>query len=243
MNWNIGNLLPAAAARFGTKTALVFEDRSFTFRELDRLSSRFAGALQSLGVEAGHRVSIYSPNCWEWIVSYYGVLKVAAVINPITVMLTSEEVACVTHDCGARAIVSSGDKGPELVVCCANTSIQHIVLFGGPEYAGTRRFEDLIANAADGFNAVQVDPDALATIGYTSGTTGHPKGAMLSHRNVLSSPAMTATTHRRTDSDTVVTALPCSHVYGKFVMNAAMWFGITLVLIRKFSEYDVFRAM
>src|SRR5258708_30167041 len=61
MNWNIGNLLPAAAARFGTKTALVFEDRAFTFRELDRLSSRFAGALQSLGVEACDRVYLSSP--------------------------------------------------------------------------------------------------------------------------------------------------------------------------------------
>src|SRR5258708_9450139 len=243
LNWNSGNSLPAAATRFGTKAALVFEDRAFPFRELDRLSSRFAGALQSLGVEAGDRVSLYSPNCWEWIVCYYGVLKVAAGINPINVMLTPEEGAYVTHDCGAKAIVSSGDKGPELGVCCANPSIQHMGLLGGTEKAETGLFEDLIANAADGFNAVQVDPDALATIGYTSGTTGHPKGAMLSHRNVLASTAMTATMHRRTDSDTVVTALPCSHVYGNVVMNSAMWFGMTLVLIRKFSEYEVFRAI
>src|SRR5258708_14263871 len=71
MNWNIGNLLPAAAARFGTKTALVFEDRAFTFRELDRLSSRFAGALQSLGVEAGDPVPPYLPHCRGWVVCYY----------------------------------------------------------------------------------------------------------------------------------------------------------------------------
>jgi long-chain acyl-CoA synthetase len=243
MIWNIGNLLPAAAARFGPKTALVTEGRSFSFLELDRLSSRFAGALRTLGVDVGDRVSLYSPNCWEWVVSYYGILKSGAVVNPINVMLTPEEVAYVTNDCGAKAIISSSDRGASLAARGAEMCVRNIILFGDVPCAGTLRFEDLIATAADVFSAVQVEPDSLSTIGYTSGTTGHPKGAMLSHRNVLTSTAMTATMHSRTDSDVVVTALPCSHVYGNVVMNAAFWFGMTLVLIKKFSEHEVLDAI
>jgi len=77
-------VLPFAAARFGNKRALVFNDRSFTFTELDALSSALAASLRKLGVEPGDRVTLYAPNSWEWIVSYYGALKTGAVINPIT---------------------------------------------------------------------------------------------------------------------------------------------------------------
>jgi long-chain acyl-CoA synthetase len=243
MKWSIGNLLPHAAARFGEKAALVFEGQTFSFHELDRLSSRVAGGLQSLGVVAGDRVSLYSSNCWEWIVSYYGILKLGAVVNPINVMMTPEEVIFIANDCGAKAIFAASEKGAALVGCRAATPLKNIVLFGAGAVDGAARFDDVLAAGSENFAAADVDPDSLATIGYTSGTTGHPKGAMLSHRNVLTSTAMTATMHVRTQADTVVTALPCSHVYGNVVMNAAFWYGMTLVLIRKFSEQDALASI
>lgn len=242
MKWSIGNILSHAAARFGDKTALVYEGRRFSFKELDLLSNRLAHGLSSRGVSIGDRVSLYSPNCWEWIVSYYGILKLGAVVNPINVMLTPEEVAYVTNDCGAKAIISSEDKVAELVALRSRTPIESIVHFGDADIEGALRFRDVITHEKS-FVSVQVDPDSLSTIGYTSGTTGHPKGAMLSHRNVLTSTAMTAVMHVRTDADTVVSALPCSHVYGNVVMNAAFWYGMTLVLIKKFNEHDVLEAI
>ena len=104
---SLGEVLPHAARRFGDRTALVIEGRSFSFRELDDLSSALAASLARLGVRPGDRVTLYAPNSWEWIVSYYGALKTGAVINPINVMLTPAEVAYVTKDCGATALIGS----------------------------------------------------------------------------------------------------------------------------------------
>ncbi|HSW22825.1 MAG TPA: AMP-binding protein, partial [Burkholderiaceae bacterium] len=100
---SLGEVLPNAARRFGDKAALVVGERTFSFRQLDQLSSTLAAHLAKLGVRPGDRVTLYAPNSWEWIVSYYGALKAGAVINPINVMLTPAEVAYVTRDCGAKA--------------------------------------------------------------------------------------------------------------------------------------------
>ena len=105
-----GEVLPKAARRFGDKTALVIEGRSFSFRDLDELSDALAGNLVKLGVKPGDRVTLYAPNSWEWIVSYYGALKTVVVINPVNVMLTPAEVAYVTKDCGAKVLIGSPEK-------------------------------------------------------------------------------------------------------------------------------------
>ena len=223
----LGEVLPSAARRFGDKVALAIGDRTFTFRQLDQLSSTLAASLVKLGIRPGDRVTLYAPNSWEWLVSYYGALKTGAVINPINVMLTPAEVAFVTKDCGAKALIGSPEKiKPALD---AGVSDLATVVFGREAIAGTTAFEELIAQPAE-FEVVPVKPDALSTIGYTSGTTGHPKGAMQSHRAVLLNGAMTAQLHLKSALDTVVTALPCPHVYGNVVFNGAMLYGLKLVL-------------
>ena len=111
----IGDVLPVAARRFGEKTALVLEDRSFTFADLEQRSNRVASGLASLGVRPGDRVTLYGPNCWEWVVAYYAIAKTGAVVNPISAMLTPEEVRYVVADSGARVVVTSVDKGLPLL--------------------------------------------------------------------------------------------------------------------------------
>src|SRR6187402_1049713 len=102
----LGQILPEAARRFGDKTALVVEGATFGFAELDALSSRVAHGLVSVGVAPGDRVTLYGPNCWEWVVAYYAIAKTGAVVNPISSMLTSEEVGYVVRDSGARVLVT-----------------------------------------------------------------------------------------------------------------------------------------
>jgi long-chain acyl-CoA synthetase len=210
---SLGEVLPHAARRFGDKTALVLEGQSFSFRDLDRLASALAGNLVKLGVKPGDRVTLYAPNSWEWIVSYYGALKTGAVINPVNVMLTPAEVAYVTKDCGAK------------------------ILIGSPE-----KIAPALAAGVTGLT-VAVDPKALSTIGYTSGTTGHPKGAMQSHRAVILNAAMTAQLHAKSSLDTVVTALPCPHVYGNVVFNGAMFYGLKLVMHPRFDAPDILTSI
>lgn len=241
---SIGQILPHAAASFGDDVALVFGDREFSFRELDELSSRLASGLTRLGVGQGDIVTIYSANRWEWVVSYYGVLKLGAVANPINVMLTPSEVEFVVTDCGARAILASGEKGVPVLGVRERSDVAEVILFDDPAVAdGARSFREVLESGTPDFVPAEVSPDQLSTICYTSGTTGHPKGAMQSHRAVILNSAMTALMHVRTRGDVVVTALPCPHVYGNVVMNAAMMYGMTLVLHATFVEAEVLASI
>jgi len=236
---SLGEILPAAARRFGERTALVFGEREFSFRELDGLSNALARNLVALGVSPGDRVTLYAPNSWEWIVSYYGALKVGAVINPVNAMLTPKEIAYVVKDCGAKALIGSADKiAPALAAGVADITT---IVFG-EVIAGAVPFDELIAKPAS-FDPVSVEPNATSTIGYTSGTTGHPKGAMQSHRAVMLSSAMTAQMHARTPLDIVVSALPCPHVYGNVIFNSAMLCGMKLVLHPRFDPVECLAAI
>ena len=230
----LGEILPRAAALFGDKTALIIENRSYTYSALESLTNRFANGLRGLGVQPGDCVSIYSGNALEWIVSYHAALKCGAVVNPINVMLTPDEVRFVTSDCGASIIVAPQDKADPLLSLKSDTPLEHVVVFGG-RIAGAQSFDDLVLRGQEEFVPVSRSPSDPSTIAYTSGTTGHPKGAMLSHRAVVLNSAMTANVHARTSADTVVTALPCAHVYGNVVMNGALLTGMTLVLMPRFD--------
>ena len=239
----LAEVLPVGAQKYGSKAALVCGKRSFSFRELCNLSGQLANALQGLGVGPGDRVTLYSQNCWEWIISYYAVSRLGAVINPINVMLTADEVLFVVKDCGARAILASQDKGEALLDMQGDSPLQHVILFSDQVPAGAHSFSDLLKRSKPECDIVEVAPESLSTIGYTSGTTGHPKGAMLTHRNVLLNSALTANMHVRTAADTVVTPLPCAHVYGNVVMNGAFLCGMTLVLLERFNDAEVLDAI
>src|SRR5215469_18145906 len=107
MTQTLGEIMPNAARRYGDRTALIVNGRTFSYRELDRLSNCIANGLAAANVQPGDRVSLYGPNCWEWIVAYYGIVKTGAVVNPINVMLTPEEVRFVVEDSGAKAVIAS----------------------------------------------------------------------------------------------------------------------------------------
>ena len=229
-----------AAKKFGDRTALVIGERKFSFRELDRLSGALAQNLVKLGVKPGDRVTLYSPNSWEWIVSYYGALKAGAIINPINVMLTPPEVAYVTRDCAAKVLIGSREMIAPVVA--AGVSGLTNVVFGSGVAEDMIPFDSLLAGPF-GFEPVKVAPNATCTIGYTSGTTGHPKGAMQSHRAVATNVAMTAQMHLKTDRDVVVSALPCPHVYGNVVFQAGMLCGCTLVMHARFDAAEILASI
>ena len=237
--------IPAEAARcYGDRTALIVPDRELTFNELEALTNRCANALVALGVQPGDRVTLYSGNCWEWIVSYYGALKAGAVINPINVMLTPGEVEFVANDCGASVVIASHEKALSLAGVKEKSDVRELIAFGQSEVPeGMLSFNEILAANDDTFEIGDIDSGSLSTIGYTSGTTGHPKGACLSHHNILLNVAMTALMHQRGERDTVVTALPCPHVYGNVVMSGAIQNGMTLVLHPAFEEQAIMQSI
>lgn len=240
---SVGALIRESAKRFGNKTALVFEDRSWSFLQLDEASSKVASALQARGCSAGDTISLYSPNCSEWVISYYAIMKLGGIVNPLNLMLTPEEAAYAMNDCGAVAVLGSDDRIAGLARVQAGTKLRLCVAYGGNTPENGVSFQTLLDSPVGNFPVPGIANDQPCTVGYTSGTTGHPKGAVLTHQAILMNTAMTATMHVRTAADTVVSALPCSHVYGNIVMNGAIAYGMTLVLHKIFDADLVLQSI
>ena len=138
--------------------ALIFNGVEFTYNRLNDLSAKLANGLKGLGVEPGDRVTLYSQNCWEWIIGYYAVLRLGAVINPINVMLTPDEVVYVTKDCGAKVLLASVDKGTPIIARQSETPLQHIILFGHELPAGAVSFNQLISENDSNLPELDIDP-------------------------------------------------------------------------------------
>ena len=136
-----------------TRTALLVGDRSFSFDDLEALSNRAANGLVAAGVQPGDRVALYGPNCWEWLVAYYGIAKTGAVVIPVNVMLTPDEVRYVVEDSGARAVVASPDKGEPLLDLRGTGNLQDVVLWGDEIPTGATAFADWLSHGRAGVRA------------------------------------------------------------------------------------------
>ncbi|WLH14823.1 AMP-binding protein [Pseudomonas hefeiensis] len=245
MQTSIGALVTQAAKQFGNKTAVIFEGRLLSFADIDLMSTKVATHLESLGVQRDQVVALYSQNCPEWIIAYYAILKIGAVVSPLNLMLTGSEAAFALADCKAVAVFATADKLSSLQEHVSSTQLTHLISIGESSTQGALSFSTLIGDTAtlNDYPVAGLSPESISTIGYTSGTTGHPKGAVLTHANILMNVAMTATMHVRTESDTTVSALPLSHVYGNVVMNAAIAYGTTLVLHKSFDAEAVLTSI
>jgi long-chain acyl-CoA synthetase len=239
----LGQLLPEAARRYGDKTALIADGRNLSFNALDAQSSAFANGLVAAGIAPGDTVTLYGPNSWQWMVAYYAIAKTGAVVNPVNTLLTPEEVQYIVKDCGARAVVASQDKAGPLMDMKADTGLSQVVIWGDKAPAGTTPFDTWLKDGKSSFSPRPRAPKDTGAICYTSGTTGHPKGAVQSMRSIIATAQGTALMHTRTSADIIVSPLPNPHVYGSCVFNASVMAGATLVLLARFSEEGVLDAI
>ena len=223
----IGTAASAGAARWATVEAFRLPSRSLTFEGLDALAGRLAGGLAGRGVAPGDRVVLHLPNDWQWIVAYHAIARLGAVVVPANNLLTAAEIAYIIADSGARLAILS--KATRAII----GNLVEAIVIDDPSAQADIQFDALLA--ADWRAPVTLMPDDLFTIGYTSGTTGRPKGAMLSQGAVATSVAMTATVHVRHEHDRVFSALPFAHVYGNVVMNACVLTGATLFVPQRFD--------
>jgi len=243
MLMTLGEMPARARAAFGDRPAVIFEDVAYSFEALDRRAGRFANALAAAGVEPGDRVTLCAPNSFDWMAAYYGTAKAGAVLNPITAMLTAGEIGYIAGNCGAKLLLAGPGKGEALFEALADTAVERVVLAADEAPDGAQTYEDFIANMPEEFETRPRGLDELGAIGYTSGTTGHPKGAMMSNRAIAVGTAGTALMHGRTAADTTVSALPLSHVYGMAVMNCGLLTGAALVLLERFEAEAMLRAV
>jgi long-chain acyl-CoA synthetase len=247
MPTTLAEILPAAAARYGNRTALVVGDRRLTFKDLDARSDGVARGLVGLGVKPGDTVSLFGANSPEWVIAYYGVAKTGAVLNPLSSMLSADELLYTVSDAGARVVVGASDKLDQLRALKAAGAIDHVVVWGTDAPEDAIGLSDWLSGDGAAFDAAFTvrprEPSDLAVIAYTSGTTGRPKGAMQSQRAVMAAATGTALMAGRTSEDRVVTALPLFHVYGSCVMNAAMLAGSMLISLPRFDAAAMLAAI
>lgn len=231
----VNTMIPDAASRYGDACAIVFESRSVTFNQLEILTNRVASGLAASGLVAGDRLVLYGENSLDWILAYHGAMKAGAIVIPANSMLTGKELAFVIENSAARFLVASPDKAAAVTDDLAAIRLDGRFVTEAGEVDGWVPMDTVMKDGADAFQPVARDPSDTASIAYTSGTTGHPKGAMQSHRAVWLNTAVTATMHMKTPGEVVVSALPCPHVYGNVVFNGAIMCGMTLVLMRRFE--------
>ncbi|SDT02748.1 long-chain acyl-CoA synthetase [Brevibacterium siliguriense] len=234
---SLAELLPYAAQTTPEAIALITDEGSFTYSELDEKSNAVASALLDLGLERGQVVSLFGQNSMRWLTTYHGILKAGGVVNPINVMLSGPELSFVLSDCAAVGLFIGAAEAERIRSHLSQTGLEFMVTLDADW--------DRLVDEASNFEIPEVDrgPTELGSIGYTSGTTGHPKGAMQSLQSVLLNCAYTATMHGKVASDIVFSALPLAHVYGNVAVNGTLLAGGTVVLKERFDAVDVLKTI
>ncbi len=223
---NLAELLTQTAQAHGDRIALKLDDQELNFAFLNEGASRIAGLLKAKGIEPGDRVAIMLPNVPYFPVVYYGILRAGGVVVPMNVLLKGREVDFYLSDSGAKLLfVWHG-----FADAAADASSELIKVAPG-------EFEQLVIAAESAPEDVERAGDDTAVILYTSGTTGTPKGAELTHDNLRINCEVTATTLVQiTEEDVILGALPLFHSFGQTCgLNAGVANGACLSLIPRFD--------
>jgi phenylalanine ammonia-lyase len=235
LQMNVAENIVRGCTLFPRKTALTFEGRRFTYAELDEWSNRVAEALARLGVGRGDRVALFLPNIPEFAAAYLGIQKLGAVAVSMNSTLRSEETRFILDDSGSVALFTTEELRAN-VDAAALPGLKHVIV--------AERMDDLVAGTTGRFQMATMDRDDPSAILYTSGTTGQPKGACLSHGNVVSNMhAFNYNCGMRPD-DRLLLFLPLFHCFGQnAILNSGLNAGATVVLHRKFHPDTVIRSI
>jgi long-chain acyl-CoA synthetase len=245
-------ILEKTAKEHPEKAAIAYFEREITYAELDSLSNQFAGALAALGVKKGARVAIFLPNIPQFLIAYFGILKVGAVLTAISPLHKEREVEYQLTDSEAETIIALDSLYPIVEKVWRKTKLKNGVVTSLEEYASETAvspsrvgqksnvysFQELLKEKAAKPPKVSVNPkEDLAALQYTGGTTGTAKGAMLTHLNLVSNAlAFAAWIKGEVTKETFLTALPLFHIYGMTTsMNVPIRLAAKMVLLPRFD--------
>ncbi len=247
MGFNLADILRQSALRVPDKTALILGDSRLGYGQLDALSDRVAANLVADGVEPGAPVGLMLPNLPEFVIAYFGILKAGAVVLPINPLYRRAEVAHYLRDSGARTLIAWEGSAGEALAGAGEAGGVSTYAVGPPGSAsppdGSRSFQRLLREGDRGDPAATMADDT-AVILYTSGTTGKPKGAELTHFNLFMNCHTVGLLFGVREDDIVLAALPLFHAFGQSsVMNIAIHFGCTLSLLPRFDAGRALEAI
>jgi long-chain acyl-CoA synthetase len=234
---NVIELADALYDRVGDyPRALAFEDREYSSGELRSMQLRLAAALLEMGVGRGDRVAVMTPNCPEVGLTYAATWRIGAVTVPILFLLAQAEVEHILRDAEPAVVVTSGEfLGVVESSIAAMPRRPRVLLIGDAGAPGAEPMAPLLATGREHGAVADMDPDDLAGINYTGGTTGHPKGVMLSHRGMIAVSNAAIATGDYEDGNVALGALPLAHGYGILTQLLGMRVAGTGVLMRWFE--------
>jgi long-chain acyl-CoA synthetase len=265
----IHHLLDEAATKFPDRRAVTFFGRDLTYRMLRELADRFAGGLRALGLQPNDRVSLHLPNCPQFVIAWYGALRAGGVVVPFNPLYVEREVAAQMADCGASIAVTLDLFADRVQAARSGSRLAHVVVTRISDFfppllralyplrarrhnqwpairldAATHAFAD-VASAAPLTSPAAQAPEDIAVLLYTGGTTGAPKGAMLTHRNLVANAYQSALwITNPTEGASTVGVLPFFHSYGMTViMNGSILLGGRMVLLPRFETEAVLKAI
>jgi long-chain acyl-CoA synthetase len=244
LSLTIASILSESAERYPDNTAVVLGDLRLSYAQLWAHTKQYAAVLRERGVGPGDKVALLLPNTPHFPLAYFGTLALGAVAVPVHALLKAEEIEYVLSDSGSKVLVCAapllgeGAKGAELA------GVPVLAVMDGGD-ASIERIDNLALEALPIDRLVPREPDDTAVILYTSGTTGKPKGAELTHYNVMLN-VMTCTQHSFDidHTDTVLGCLPLFHTFGQTVaMNMTFYVGGTVVLLARFDGAEALRLL
>jgi long-chain acyl-CoA synthetase len=244
---NLAQLVRFSAEDFPAKPALIFHGRPINYLDLDEQVDRTAAALAGLGVARGDRVALLAGNVPEFVSCFYGALRAGAAVSPLNVALTPEEVGYILADNGAKVAIAEAATVPTLLAVRDRLAdLQTILVIGGPPApARTISLEEALGTDAEPPDAL-VNPEEPAVIAYTSGTTAAPKGAVLTHGNLMANLHQMSSVPGlvETSDDVALMALPLFHIYGlNVVLGMTVKVGATGVLVNRFDPTETLRLI
>jgi long-chain acyl-CoA synthetase len=252
-------ILRRAAAEGRDLPATTFLGADLSFGELKDHADRLATALVRHGIVKGDRVGIMLPNCPQYLIGVFAVLRLGAIVVNINPAYAAPEVEHLVRDSGIRMLLTLDRLAPAVAALQSGGNLETIVITSLAEYspeakapaaiAQTLRLSDLIADAtAVDLPRVEIDPaEDVAVLQYTGGTTGVPKAAMLTHRNIFANTIQTELWHARSTErgrDRFLLVIPYFHIYGLTVgMMRGLWQGARQILIPKYDVEAVLAAL
>src|SRR6476659_1534176 len=238
MGLNLASILTESAERFPDAPAIRLGEDELTYGALDEASARLASMLVARGMKRGDRVGGMLPNVPQFPVAYSGVLRAGGVVVPMNVLLKRREIAFYLEDSGAEILLAWHGFLEEARNAAADAGAE-LIEVEPASFAGAR------AGHAPAPGLADTEEDETAVILYTSGTTGQPKGAELTHRNLHRNAEISSrTTCEVTEDNVVLGALPLFHSFGQSVgMNASLLVGACLTLVPKFDPEQTLATM
>ena len=252
---NLAVLLEDSARNVPQRLAVVCGDVQFTYAEINAQANQVANALKRFGIEKGDKVALSCPNLPYFPIIYFGILKAGATVVPLNILFKAREVAYHLADSDARVhfcfegtpelpMGVEGLKGFEATETCEKFVLITLDPEKASPYANAETFRQFVGGESTEFETATTFETDTAVILYTSGTTGQPKGAELTHSNVVLNARLSDTMYPRRDADVHLLTLPLFHSFGQVVqMNAGFYNRATLVLLPRFTPEDALRLM